>query len=64
MNGPDISTNTHVQIDLSINLCVLRDAFHELFCIFEDVYASGMLDAEVTQLLYKEEINACMILFG
>ena len=26
MNGPEISTNTHVQIDLSINLCILWDA--------------------------------------
>ena len=64
MNKPDISTNAHVQIDLSINLCVLRYAFLELFCIFVDVYASGTLYAEVTKLLYKGEINTCMISFG
>ena len=64
MNRPDISTNTHVQIDLSINLCVLQDAFHELVCIFMGAYVSGTLDAEVTKLLYKGEINTCMISFG
>ena len=64
MNGPDISTNTHVQIDLSINLCVPRDTCHELFCVFGDFYASGTHDAEVTKLLYEGEINTCMILFG
>ena len=44
MNRPDISTNTHVQIDQFIDLCVLPDTFHELFCIFGDFYAD--VDAE------------------
>ena len=35
--------------DRLINLCILRDACHELFCIFGDFYASGMQDAEVTK---------------
>ena len=30
-----------------IDLCVLRDACHELFCIFGDFYTSGMQDTEV-----------------
>ena len=47
MNGLDISTNTHVQI----NLCVLRDACHELFYVFGAFYVSGMQDAEVTKSL-------------
>ena len=32
-------------------LCVLRDACQELFCVFWDLYASGMQDAEVTKSL-------------
>ena len=51
----DISTNTHVQIDQSINLCVLRGTYHELFCIFRDFYVSGMQDAEVTKSLILRE---------
>ena len=35
----------------SIVLCILRDAFLELFCIFGDCYVSRMLDAEVTKSL-------------
>ena len=31
----------------SIHLCVLRDACHELFCVFGDFYTSGMQDTEV-----------------
>ena len=50
-NGRDISANTRVQIDRSIDLCVLRDACHELFCIVGDFYASGPQVAEVTKSL-------------
>ena len=35
----------------SIDLYVLRDACHELFCVFKDFYASGTQDAEVTKSL-------------
>ena len=35
----------------SITLCILRDACHELFCIFRDFYASGTQDTEVTKSL-------------
>ena len=38
--------------DRSIELYVLRDAWHGLFCIFGDFYASGNQDAEVTKSLY------------
>ena len=38
-NGPDISTNADVQIDRSIDLCLLQDACQELFCAFGDFYA-------------------------
>ena len=31
----------HLQIDRSIVLCVPRDAFHKLFCVFVDFDASG-----------------------
>ena len=48
---PDISTDTHVQIDQLIDLCVLQDACHELFCAFADFYASATRDAEVTKSL-------------
>ena len=41
----DISINTHVHMGRSIDLCVLRNACHELFCVFEAVYASGKQDA-------------------
>ena len=33
----------------SMVLCVLRDAYHELFCVFGDFHASGTHDAEVTK---------------
>ena len=36
---------------LLINLCILRDACHELFCICGDFYASGTQDTEVTKPL-------------
>ena len=44
----------------SIVLCVLRDACHELFCVFGDFYASGTQDAEVTKslLLFKVPIGS------
>ena len=35
----------------SIDLCILRDACHELFCVFGDFYASGRQDAEITKSL-------------
>ena len=52
-NRRDISTNTctHVQIDRSMDLCVLWDACHELLCIFRDFNASDTQDAEVTEAL-------------
>ena len=31
----------------SIDLCVLRDACHELFCVVGDFYTSGTQDTEV-----------------
>jgi len=34
-----------------IDLCVLWDAFHKLFCVLWDFYASGTHDAEVTKSL-------------
>ena len=41
----------HPQIDRSIfNLHILRDACHELLCIFGDFYASETQDAELTKL--------------
>ena len=40
----------HPQIDQLINICILRDACHELLCIFGDFYASGTQDAELTKL--------------
>ena len=33
----------------SIVLCVLRDAYHELFCVFGDFHASGTQGTEVTK---------------
>ena len=32
---------TYTCSDRSIDLCVLRDACYELFCVFGDFYASG-----------------------
>jgi len=37
----------------SIDLCVLRDACHKLFCVFGDFYASGTQDTEVKKSLKK-----------
>ena len=45
-----IVKNTHVQVSRTI-FVFLRDACHELFCVSEDFYASGMQDAEVTKSL-------------
>ena len=35
----------------SIDLCFLRDTFHELLCIFSDFYALVTLESEVTKSL-------------
>ena len=40
----------HSQIDWSINICILRNACHELLCVFGDCYASGTQDAEVKKI--------------
>ena len=45
----------------SINLCVLQDACHELFCVFEDFYASGMQDTEVTKSLTQYNLLPIII---
>ena len=42
-------------IDQSIDLCILWDACHELFCIFGDFYVSVMQDAEVAKSLVAFE---------
>ena len=65
MNGPDISTKL---------IHMFRFIYRSIFASYEmhamnyfaslGMYASGMLDAEVTKLLYKGQINTCMILFG
>ena len=47
-----ITTNTHACSDQLIDVCVLQDACHELFCIFEDFYLSRMQHAEVTKSLH------------
>ena len=52
---------------MSIDLCVLRDACHDIFCAFGDFYASGTQDAEVTKSLYEHLIavyktDSCMLL--
>ena len=44
-------------INYGIDLCVLWDAYHELFCVFGDFYASGMQDPEIT----KSQISATEI---
>ena len=36
-----------------IVLCILQNAFHELFCIFGDFYVPGMQNAEVTKSLIR-----------
>ena len=49
----------------SIVLCVLQDAFHELFCVFGDFYASGTQDAEETKsrrLSFKDQQNEFILL--
>ena len=38
--------------DRSTDLCTLREAYHLLFCVFGDFYASGTQDAEVTKSLH------------
>ena len=35
----------------SIDLYIIRNACHELFCVFRDFYESGTQDAEVTRSL-------------
>ena len=51
MNGTFRTTNTQSCSDQSIDLCVLWDACHELFCTCDDFYASGAQDTEVTKSL-------------
>ena len=40
----------HSQINWSINIYILRNACHELLCVFGDCYASGTQDAEVKKI--------------
>ena len=42
---------TKTSSDQSINLCILWDVYHKLFCIFGNFYESGTEDAEVTKSL-------------
>ena len=46
-----ISTNTHACLDQSIDLCIVGDACHELFCVFGDFHLSRTQHAEVTKSL-------------
>lgn len=47
--------STRKSSNRSTILCMLWDACHELFCIFGDLYASGMQDAGVTKSVdYKQ----------
>ena len=46
----------HSQIDWSINICILRNACHELLCVFGDCYASGTQDAEVKKITAMVDI--------
>ena len=43
--------NIFRSMDWSIDLWILRDACHELFCAFGDFYASVMQHAEITKSL-------------
>ena len=50
--------------DRSIDLCIIRNGCHELFCVFGDFYASGTQDAEVKRsllswLLSIERVRCC-----
>ena len=47
-----ITTNTHVCLDQSIDLCVLQDACHELFGVWGDFYLSRTQHAEVIKSLH------------
>ena len=38
-------------LDLSIGVCFLRDACHELFFVFKDLFGTGTHHAEVTKSL-------------
>ena len=38
--------------DRSIDLGILWEAYHKIFCVFGDFYASGKQDAEVTKSLH------------
>ena len=56
-NNKKLPQKSHKQdIPGSIDqFCILRDACHDLFCIFGDFYASGKQDAEVTKSLVSHE---------
>ena len=43
----------HLQMDWSINLCILRDACHELVRVFGDFYASRTQDAKSLYFIEK-----------
>ena len=48
-NKQDVLQKHHLiwRYDRSIDLCVLQDAYHKLFCIFGDFYAPGVQETEV-----------------
>ena len=46
----------------SINLlCVQRDAWHKLFWVLSDFYASGTLDVELTKSLYSVITSSILV---
>ena len=47
-----------------IVLYILRDAFHGLFCVFGDFYASGMQDTEVKKSLTLSLVGRKVKLLG
>ena len=48
-------------LDLSIGVCFLRDACHELFYVFGDLFGTGKPDAEVTKSLELSTATAGLV---
>ena len=55
--------STKTSLDWSIDLCIIRGAYHELLWVFRNFYASGTQAAEVTKSLIIIIIIIIIIIF-
>ena len=55
--------STKISSDRSIDLCVLLDAYHKLFCVCGNFCVSGTQDAEVKKITATPSLSFLSIQF-